>query len=338
MDRRGSRLSRRQFVVGAAGLGLVAGCGRWPIPSQSQQPPKVARVGYLGPGDASSPLYEAFRQALRELGYVEGENLVIEARWVQGQYERYSALAAELVRLQPDVIVSVNTLSTQILQQATSTIPIVFVGLSDPVGLGIIASLARPGGNLTGTSDLLVGLSGKRLEVLRETVPGAARVVALTNPTNAAAAVDWGATQDAARALGLDVRSVEVRGVDDLQGAFDSLARERPDALIMLADSILTVTNTPHLPDLVARSRLPTLHFQRADVDAGGLMSYGPSRTGLNRRTAYYVDRILKGAKPADLPVEQPMTFDFVVNLKTARELGITFPNEILLQVTEVIQ
>jgi putative ABC transport system substrate-binding protein len=338
-DRRGSRLTRRQFVAGAgsAGLGLLAGCGR--LPWQAQQPlPKVARIGFLGPVDAPNPTFVAFRQGLQELGYLEGENLVVEARWAEMRYERFPALAAELVRLQPDVIVSQNTPETQILQQATSTIPIVFIGLSDPVGLGIVASLARPGGNLTGTSDLRVGLSGKRLELLKETVPGVSRVAALWNPSNTINALDLSATRDAARTLGVAVQPVEVRGADELAGAFESIARERAEALIVVPDLLLSVIGTPQFPDFVARSRLPTMHNGRLDVEAGGLMSYAPNRDGLARRAAYYVDRILKGARPADLPVEQPMTFDFVVNLKTARELGITFPNEILLQVTEVIQ
>jgi putative tryptophan/tyrosine transport system substrate-binding protein len=338
MERRGSRLSRRQFVVGTgmAGLGLPAGCGR--LPWQARPPPRVARIGYLGPGDTFPPYFEGFRQGLREFGYVEGETLVLEVRWAEGRYEQFPALAAELVQLQPDVILSQSTPSTQALQQATSTIPIVMTGISDPVGLGVVASLARPGGNFTGTSDLHLGLSAKRLELLKETVPGASRVMALWNPLSSATAVDLRGMQDAGRVLGVDVLSLEVRSKDDLAGAFETVARERVDALIMTTDNLFSAGAPPEFMGLVAESRLPSMHFERSFVVAGGLMSYGPSRTALYRRAAYYVDRILKGVKPADLPIEQPMTFDFVVNMKTAQALGITFPNEILLQVTEVIQ
>jgi putative tryptophan/tyrosine transport system substrate-binding protein len=276
---------------------------------------------------------------MSDLGYVEGQNLHIEAREAEGQPARLPALAAELTNSSVDVIVvGATTPAAQAAQNATSTIPIVMTGVSDPVAAGLVASLARPGGNVTGLSDLAVGLSGKRLELLKETVPGASRVAALGNPTNAASAADWRATQEAARTLGLDVWSVDVHSADDLPGAFETIARERPDALIMLADPLLGVSTTTQLADLVARSRLPSIHRSRLDADAGALMSYGPNYPALARRGAYYVDRILKGAKPADLPVEQPMTFDFVVNLKTAQALGITFPHEILLQVTEVIQ
>jgi putative ABC transport system substrate-binding protein len=331
------RVSRREFLAGAgvAGLGLLAGCGR--LPWQAQ-PPKSARVGYVGTGDASNVTFEAFRQGLRELGYVEGDNLVFEARWAEGMYERYPAFVAELVTLQPDVIVSTHTPQAQLLQQATSTIPVVFIALSDPVGSGLIDSLARPGRNLTGTSDLSVGLSGKRLELLLATLPGASRVGIFSNPTNTANALDLSATQDAARALGVAVLNVAVRTVDELPSAFETIIRERADAAIMLGDSLFGANATPQFADLVARSRLPTMHYERSGVVAGGLMGYGPSRPALFRRGSYYVDRILKGAKPADLPVEQPMIFDFVVNMKTASGLGITFPPEILLQVTEVIE
>jgi putative ABC transport system substrate-binding protein len=276
---------------------------------------------------------------MSDLGYIEGQNLHIEVREAEGQPARLPALAAELTNSSVDVIVAgASTPAAQAAHQATRTIPIVMTGVGDPVAAGLVASLARPGGNVTGLSDLAVGLSGKRLELLKETVPGASRVAALGNPDNAASAADWRATQEAARTLGLDVWSVDVRSADDLPGAFETIARERPDGLLMLADPLLGVSTTTQLAHLVARSRLPTIHRSRLDADAGALMSYGPNYPALARRGAYYVDRILKGAKPADLPVEQPMTFDFVVNMKTAQALGITFPNEIMLQVTEVVQ
>jgi putative ABC transport system substrate-binding protein len=331
------RWGRRQFVqgAGATGLALLAGCGRLP----GQAPPsKVARIGWLGPGNGSDPNFEAFRQGLREFGYVEGQNVVIEARWAAGRFERYPALAAELVGLQPDVLVTTSTPPTLAAQQATSTIPIVFTSSGDPVGLGLVASLARPGGNITGLSNLFVPLGRKRLELLKETVPSAARVAGLWNPTNPANALEWSATQEAARTLGVEAQSVAVRTTSDLASALDTILDERADALVILADPLLSVTNTPQIPDFIARTRLPTMTTVGANVEAGGLMYYGPSLTGMCRRAAYYVDRILRGAKPAELPVEQPTTFDFAINLKTAQALGLTIPQHVLLQATEVIQ
>jgi putative tryptophan/tyrosine transport system substrate-binding protein len=331
------RLSRRQLVqgVGAVGLGLLAGCGRLP----GQPPPKVARVGYIGFTDASHPYFQAFRQGLHELGYVEGHNIVIEGRWAEGQRERLPALAAELSRSSVDIIVvAASTPAALAARNATSTIPIVMTGISDPIGVGLVTSLARPGGNVTGLSDLAVGLSGKRLELLKEIVPHASRVAALGNPTNAASAREWSETQEAARTLGVEMRSVDILSADDLPGAFETITRERADAVIMLADSLTGMSVSPQLPDLVARSRLPTIHRSRLDVEAGALMSYGPSYTGLARRGAYFVDRILNGAKPTDLPVEQPREFDVVINLRTAQALGLTIPQHVLLQATEVIQ
>ena len=332
------RWSRRQFVqgVGAAGLGLVAGCGRLP----GQAPPsKLAHIGWLGPGSASAPGFAAFRQGLSEVGYVEGQNLLIEGRSAEGQAERLPALAEELVNASVDVIVvALGTPAAQAAKAATSTIPIVMIGVSDPVAAGLVATLAQPAGNVTGLSDLGVGLSAKRLELLKETVPGASRVLALGNPTNPANAPDWSAAQAAARTLGVEVGVVEVRSSGDLPGAFENFARERPDALIMLADPLLGVASSPQLPGLIARSGLPSMRPGRLDVEAGGLMSYGPSYTGLARRAAYYVDRILKGAKPADLPVEQPREFERILNLKTAQALGLTIPQHVLLQATEVLQ
>jgi putative tryptophan/tyrosine transport system substrate-binding protein len=332
------RPTRRQFVqaVGVVGLGLLAGCER--LPGQTQAP-RVARIGYLDGGNSSHPYFEAFRQGMRDIGYVEGQNLVIERRWAEQRPERLPALAAELAGSSVDVIVvAANTRAAQAAKAATSTIPIVMTGISDPVAAGLVASFAHPGGNVTGVSDLAVGLSSKRLELLTQTVPGASRVLALGNSTNPASALDWSATQEAAHTLGVEVSPVEVRSPDDLPIAFETIARERPDALIILAEGFLGVSSTPQLPGLIARTGVPTIHRSRLDAEAGGLMSYGPSYAGLARRGAYYVDRILKGAKPADLPVEQPREFDFVINLKTAQALGLTVPQHVLLQTTEVIQ
>jgi putative ABC transport system substrate-binding protein len=332
-------ITRRQFVVSAsvAGAGLLAGCGR--LPWQAGLPPRVARVAFLAPDSApsASPHFEAFRQGLRELGYVEGQDLVIDARYAEGELGQLPTLAAELVRLGPDVLVTALGPPTQAAIQATTTIPIVFLNVADPVGQGFIASLARPGGNVTGVSNLYHAMSGKRLELLKAAVPSTSHVAALGNPSAPSAALDWSAMREAAGTLGVEIHFVEVRNDEDLAGAFESIAHDHTDALIALASPLLTVQAMPQLAEFVARSRQPAMLLQRADVEAGGLMSSGPSFAGMTRRAAYYADRILKGAKPADLPVEQPMTFDFVVNLKTGRELGITFPNEILLQITEVI-
>ena len=329
--------SRRQFVqgLGVASLALMAGCGR--LPGQAQPPVKVLRIGWLGPSNGPDLNFEAFRQGLREFGYVEGQNVVIEARWAEGHAERYPALAAELVGLQPDVIVTVSTPPTEAAKQATTTIPIVFTSSGDPVGLGLVASLARPGGNITGQSNLFVALGRKRLELLKETVPSVARVAGLWNPTNPANAPEWSATQEAARTLGVEALSVEVRTSGDLAGAWDTIADERADAVVLLGDPLFSLNN-PQFPDFIARTRLPTMTTARAAVEAGGLMCYGPSLTGMSRRAAYYVDKILKGASPAELPVEQPREFEFIINLKTAQALGLTIPEHVLLQATEVLQ
>jgi putative tryptophan/tyrosine transport system substrate-binding protein len=333
-------ISRRHFVRGAGltGLGLLTGCGRSPGQAEA---PKVARIGWLGDIRADpnfDPNFEAFREGLRALGYVEGQNILVEARWADGHVARLPALAAELIQLQPDIVVTTTTLPTQAAVQATTTIPIVFIAVGDPVGLGFVSSLARPGGHITGQSDLFVGLAGKRLELLKETVPSISRVAVLWNAPNPASGLEWSEVQDAARKLGLELRSVEAQSREDLAGAFETIAREHADALIILTAAFLSVIGTPQLPTLIVGSRLPTMHYRRADVAAGGLMSYGPNFASLYRRAGYYVDRILKGAKPADLPVEQPREFEFIINLKTAQALGLSVPQHVLLQATEVIQ
>jgi len=334
-----TRPTRREFVqgVGIAGLGLLAGCGQLPWQAQA----RVPRIGWLGNVRADAnldPNFEAFREGLRGLGYADGQNIVIEVRWSEGRVERLPALATELVRLQPDVLVTTTTLPTQAAMQATSTIPIVFCAVGDPAGLGMVASLARPGGNITGQSDLFVGLSGKRLELLKEAVPSAARVAVLWKPANPASVLEWGETQQAARALGLEPISAEADSGDDLPRAFETIAGAHPDALIILSAAYTSVISTPRLPEFIARSRLPTMHYRREDVAAGALMAYGPRLVSQYRRAAYYVDRILKGTPPAEIPVEQPREFDFVINLKTAQTLGLTIPPHVLLQATEVIQ
>jgi len=287
--------------------------------------------------DPSDGENAAFRQALRDLGYSEGQNLTLEWRSFESRLDQYSEVAADLVRLSVDVIVAQGTAPTQAAKQASATIPVVMASSSDPVQAGLVATFARPGGNVTGLAAMTGQLGGKRLELLRDTVPSLARVAILWNPEIAERAPEFEEITAAAQALGLGLQFVELRHGGDLEYAFESIRQGRADALFLQSNA---VTNR-HRPEIVAFAtahRLPTMSNRRAFVEAGSLMSYGPDFLGMNRRAAYYVDRILRGAKPADLPVEQPMTFEFVVNMKTARELGITFPHEIMLQVTEVIQ
>jgi putative ABC transport system substrate-binding protein len=322
-------------MVGAAGLGLLAGCGR--LPGQAAPPAKVSRVGLLWASDASSPNYEAFRVGLRELGYVEDQNIRLEARWSDGDDDRLPSLAAELVSLPVDLIVTDGAAGTAAARAAAGAIPIVMARIGDPVGAGFVASLARPGGTITGVSFGVPLLSAKRLQLLQETVPGLTRVGVPWDPANSGETIQVREIQKAGEALGVQVLALPVNGANDLEPAFDTATRERVGGLLVFADPFFS-NQRAQVVGLAARSRLPAMYTLREFVDAGGLMAYGPNADALFRRAPYYVDRILKGAKPADLPVEQPMTFDFVVNMKTAQALGITFPNEIMLQVTEVIQ
>jgi len=338
------RLSRRWVVqgAGAVGLGLLAGCGRWP--GQAQPTARVPRIGFLS---ASSPSanqsrLEAFRQGLRDLGYVEGESVVIEYRYAEGNLDRVSELAAELVRLQVDVIVTAAPSPTRAAKETTATIPIVMAYDVDPIGNGFVASLAHPGGNITGLSSLAPGISGKQLELLKEIVPSLSRLAVLgTSLPGAYAhlALDPRSKELelAAGALGVQLQFSDVRRPEDIEPAFGEARREHVDAAVVFASPILEAHRT-RVADLAAQHRLPTVYHVREFVEAGGLMCYGVSFIGLYRRAATYVDRILKGAKPADLPVEQPMRFDLVINLQTAQALGLTIPPHVLLQATEVIQ
>jgi putative ABC transport system substrate-binding protein len=331
------KLSRRRLIVGtgAAGLGVLAGCGR--LPWQAQAPLKVPRIGVLStardPADATN---EAFRQGLRDLGYVEGQNIAVEWRHTAGQLERAPELAAELVQLAVDLIVSQGTATTRAAKQATATIPIVMTNASDPLGAGLVASLARPGGNVTGLSSLSGQLLGKRLELLKEAVPGLTRVAMLWNPTIDDRAHDLEETRGAARMLGIDLQSAEVRDGRAIEDAFEAVRRGRAEALFV-DDDVVSRRYRTQIAAFAKENRLPAISIRKEFALAGLLMSYGPDFVAMNHRAAYYVDRILKGTKPADLPVEQPMTFDFVVNMRAARTLGITFPPEIRLQITEVI-
>jgi putative ABC transport system substrate-binding protein len=320
------------------GLGLL-----WATPSLAgQQAKAVPRIGYLGLGSAGGnpESLDGLRQGLRDLGYVEGQNIAIEYRWAEGNLGRLPALAAELVRLKVDLIVAPATRAIQAAKEATHTIPIVMTNSRDPVGTGVVAGLARPGGNITGMSMMTPDVSAKRLQLLKEVVPRASRVAILWNPDYLDKALQesqWEENRSAARALGLSLQSRAVRALDDLDGAFASMTRERADALAVLTDP-LTLTYRKQIAAGAARHRLPAMYEVRQYVDAGGLMAYGASLFELNRRAAAFVDKILKGAKPAGLPVEQPTQFELVVNLKAAKALGITIPVSILVRADQVIQ
>jgi len=308
-----------------------------PLAAEAQQSGKVYRIGFLSTDPLPAPLWEALLDGLRERGYSEGQNLVFERRFSEGHAERFPELAAELVRLRVDGIIVTTTPAALAAKHATQTIPIVMTTAIDPVGGGLVASLARPGGNLTGLSVLAPELSGKRLELLREVVPGLTRVAVLWNAANPANAAAWHETQAAAGALGLRLHAQAVRGPQDLEGAFARTAQARPEALLVLEDALINM-HRPQIAEFVTQQHLPSVFVHKEWVVAGGLMSYGPSLPDLFRRAATYVDKILKGAKPADLPVEQPMKFELVLNLKTAKALGLTIPPTLLFQADEVIK
>jgi putative tryptophan/tyrosine transport system substrate-binding protein len=333
-------LSRRQFLRGAsvAGLGLLAGCGQLPGAAQDSVP-RVYRLGYLG-GSTGDPVslrrHELFQQGLRAHGYVEGQNIIIERRYTEGRTERLPALAAELAGLPIDLIfIAGGTPAAVAAKEATSTIPIV-VPAGDLVGPGLVASLARPGGNVTGLTTISPQLSGKRLQLLKEMIPDAVRVAMIWNPTNATSVVSLPEVQVAAEALGVALLPLEVRDSTDFEAAFEA-AREHAEAVLVVGDPLF-VPHAARMADLATRSRLPTMYSERAYAEAGALMAYGSNLDDQFRRAADYVDRILKGARPTDLPIEQPTTFDFVINLRTAQALGLTIPQHVLLQATEIIQ
>jgi putative tryptophan/tyrosine transport system substrate-binding protein len=326
---------RRQVVILVGAVVLAA-----PLTSFTQ-PAKIPRIGYLQPivpQNNSSPFLEAFRRGLRELGYVEGKNVQLEIRWGEGKLEQLPALAAELVRLKVDVIVAVSSPCVVAAKQATRTIPIVMTNSSDPVGDGLVTSLAHPGGNITGLSMMAPELGAKRLQLLKEVFPKVVRPVAVIwNPDYVGMAARFRQTQGAAPAVGMDVRSIEVRDSRELERALETMDHERPDALVLLVDP-LTLSQRLRIVEFAREERLPAIYEVSEFVEAGGLMSYGPNRDDLVRRAATYVDKILKGANPADLPIEQPARFEFVVNLKSAKALGITIPQSVLLQADRVIE
>jgi len=329
-------MERRTFMAMLTG-GIVAS----PLAAEAQQAAKIARIGYLTGNLAANPhVPEAFRQGLRDLGYVEGRNVVIEYRDAEGKYDRLPALAAELVALKVDVILAGGTPQALAAKQATRTLPIVFAVAADPVTSGLVTSLARPGGNVTGLSILSPELVGKGLERLKEAVPGVSRVAVLWQPAAVGERTERAMLKEAevaARTLGMRPQFIEARGPADFDGAFSDMTRGRAGALTVLPSAMFN-TERRRLVDLAAKNRLPAVYPWREFVDAGGLMSYGPDLADMFRRAATYVDKILKGAKPADLPVEQPTKFELVINLKTAKALGLTIPQSLLQRADEVIQ
>jgi ABC-type uncharacterized transport system substrate-binding protein len=306
--------------------------------AEAQQPAGTApRIGFLSTAALSSvaPRLDAFREGLRELGYVEGKNIVIEYRSAEGNINRLPELATELVRLKVDCIVTAGENPTHAAKQATSTIPIIMTTVGDPVGLGFVASLARPGGNITGLSTYSTDLAGKRLELLKETIPKLSRVAIFSDPRSLAA--DLKETEAAARLLKVQLISLEVRSLDELENAFRSSAKSRADAVVIMPSGFFN-TNRTRLVELAAKYRLPGMYLEQEFVLAGGLMTYATSIPDLYRRSATYIDKILKGAKPADLPVEQPKKFEFVINLKTAKQIGLTIPPNVLARADRVIR
>jgi putative ABC transport system substrate-binding protein len=330
-------MDRRAFLAGTGAVLLAA-----PFPAEAQPAAKVPRIGYLMLNAAAAPhLREAFLQGLRDLGYVEGRNVVIEYRSAEGKPERLPALAAELVALKVDVIVAGGLHHALAAKQATRTLPIVFLGVTDPITSGLVTSLARPSGNATGLSMLASPeIVGKRLELLTQAVPGVSRVAVLWQPGGQGERTDKDMLKEAevaARALGVRLHFVEARGPDDFDRAFPDMTRAHAGALTVLGGSMF-FNERRRLVALAAKNRLPAAYGQRDFVDAGGLMAYGANIADLFRRAATYVDKVLKGAKPADLPVEQPTKFELVINLKTAKALGLTIPPSLLRRADEVIQ
>ena len=310
-----------------------------PLAAFAQQKAKVWRIGFLQgsarPPDGLPPA--AFRQGLAELGYVEGKTVMYEGRWAEGKFGRLPELAAELVRLRLDAIVVIGWQASEALRRATSTIPIVTAGAGDAVGSGLVASLSHPGANLTGMSDMGVELSAKRLELLKETFPRASRIAVLWNQDDRAMTLRYRQIESAARALAVTVQPLGVREPDDFDAAFSAMSRRRPDALFLVTDA-LTTLNRKRVIEFAATHRIPAMYEYSSLVQDGGLMSYGPSQDDNFRRAAYYVDRILKGTKPGDLPMEQPTRYYLFVNLKTAKALGLTIPPSVMVRADKVIE
>jgi len=323
-------IRRREFITLLGGAAAA-----WPLAARAQQTGKVWRMGFIAHGHES--FYDALFEGLREYGYGEGRNLIVERRYARGQAERFKEFAAEMVRLNVDVIIVVTTPAALAVMNATKTIPIVHPNAIDPLNTGLIASLAHPVGNLTGGAQLTAEVSAKRLEILKKMVPGLSRATTLWNPANPALVFSWKETQGAARALGLTLQSHEVQGPKDFAAAFAMIADERPDALLVLQDAV-TMQQRNEIIDFAIQKRLPSMFQEKGWAVAGGLISYGENLPSMYRLAAYFVDRIFHGAKPADLPVEQATKFDMILNLKTAKAIGLTIPDSILVLADEVIE
>jgi putative ABC transport system substrate-binding protein len=328
-----AKIKRREFITLLGGAAVT-----WPLAARAQQPTKLPTIGYLGGATpaADGQRVASFVQQLHELGWNEGRNVKIEYRWAEGRSERLAEIAAEFVRLKVDIIVTYGTPAVVAARQATSVIPIVFAVVADPVGTGLAASLARPGGNVTGLSLQQTDVAGKRLELLREIVPHLRRLAFMGNLGNPALMLELGEVQAAARILGLEITTPEIRRAEDIAPGFEAL-KGHAEGLYVEPDPLL-LANRVRFNTLVLTARLPAIYNSREWVEAGGLMSYGPNFLDLFRRAAGYVDKILRGAKPGDIPIEQPTKFDLVINLTTAKALGLTIPESFLLRADEVIE
>ena len=326
------RMKRREVVA------LLGGAAAWPLAARAQQSGRPPTIGVLGgaTSSAESQRTAAFVQRLRELGWIEGRSVAIEYRWAEGRSARLAEIAAEFVRLRVDVILATGTAPALVAKQVTAVIPIVFAFAGDPLGTGLVASLTRPGGNITGLSNQAADLDGKRIELLREIVPHLRRLGVLANADYPAVALEMSEIQAAGRTLGLDIVTFEVRGTKDIEPAFEAL-KNKADALFLVGDPLMS-SNRIRINTLAVATRLPTIYVQREYVDAGGLISYGANFPDLFRRAAELVDKILRGAKPADIPVEQPTKFELVINLTTAKALGIDVPPQLLALADEVIE
>jgi putative ABC transport system substrate-binding protein len=327
------KLRRRKFITLLGGAAAA-----WPLAAGAQQAGKVYRIGFFSAGE---PIQSKNRlivvNGLRELGWIEGRNILFEGRFAENRLERLPGLAAELVSLDVDVIVAFGTLAPLAAKRATTTIPIVMANAGDPLGSGLVASLARPGGNVTGMSLMAPDLGGKRLELLKEVLPSLSRVAIIWNAANPYSALVFEETQRAVKTLAIELQSLEVRSPDDFDGAFDSAMRKHVDALVIVEDP-LTFNHLKRVAEFCADSRLPAVYGLREFADVGGLMTYGASNADLFRRAVGYIDKILRGAKPSDLPVEQPTKFELVINLKTAKALGLEIPPTLLARADEVIE
>jgi len=323
-------------IIGLALGSILLALG---LPAQAQQPRKISRIGYLSGGDPVSRGYriEAFRQGLKELGYTEGKNIIIEYRFAEARSDRLPELARELIGLKVDIIFAGGTPATEAAKNATRTLPIV-TSSDDPVGRGLVAGLPRPGGNITGLTNLAVQLVGKRLELLKEVIPGLSRVALLCNPSNPRSDLGMRETEVVAQSVGVRLHVAEVQDRDDLERAFAALKRDRAEALITLRTPLIVNDLAKPIIHLADKSRLPAIYDDRIIPQLGGLMSYGVNLADLDRRAATYIDKILKGAKPVDLPIEQPTKFDLVINLKTAKALGLKIPAHLLMEADKVIE